>query len=138
MDADSQKIIREILSGLGLTFDEPIPGRPRFKITACVDNVARKVFFNIPKNKKFVFQLIFENGNIDRALRGRLAVELRALFGGPYPVGGGSGKSGYLTIYLPDNEHILITTGNRVIITTIIKREVDRVCKGYKSLLLKG
>ena len=92
MEENCQQIIREILTDLDLTFHELNDhGRPRFQITACKENIRRNIYFNIPKNKTFVFQLIFESGNRDRILRDRLASELRILFHAPYPIGGGRG-----------------------------------------------
>ena len=138
MDANCQQIIRDILNGLGLTFQEPNNhGRPRFQIIACEENEIRNIFFNIPKNKKFVFQLIFENGNIDRVLRDTLADHLRILFRDPYPTGGGAGTRGYLTIYLPDDVHIPIDIGNVAVITNRIQNEIAKVCKAYNALLKK-
>lgn len=139
MEENCQQIIRDILNGLGLRFQEPDDhNRPRFQIIACEENVIRNIFFNIPKNKKFVFQLIFENGNNDRGLRDSLANELRFLFGDPYPIGGGYGMGGYLTIYLPDNVHIIINNFNIANITLLIKNEIAKVCKAYNSLLQQG
>jgi hypothetical protein len=138
MDPADQATIRVILSGLGLPFDEPNDhGRPRFRIFPCPECKKRNIFFNIPKNQRFVFQLIFENGNKDRMLRDQIANDLRALFHKPYPVGGGLGTGGYLTIYLPEKTEIVIS-GNQQTITQIIKREIDNVCKVHNRLVAGG
>lgn len=121
MTRERQALICSILEGLQLGFNPNFDdtNRPRFQIMD--RKLPHNVFFNIPKNEKFVFQLMFENGNSDRELRDRMAAQLSA------PTGGGEGRGGYLTIYLPDRIHITITESNRALIRTMITDQMRRV-----------
>ena len=121
MSNENQEIILDILIGLGLEFNEDYDdtNRPRFQII--VDGLPQNVFVNIPKNEGFIFQLIFENGSQDVQLRDRLANQLG------YPVGGGIGSGGYLTIYLPNRVHIEIVQLNKELIKHIIQDQIEGV-----------
>ena len=130
MDAKSKRLIEDILKELGLKCDCFVDHyRPACKVIAnknciCLNNV----WFNIPDNKTFVFQLIFEDETIKIA--DEVAICLKKLYGDPYIVGGSS-KAGYKTIYLPNDSKIEINTTNRGLIKNIISSEMDKVCKVF-------
>jgi len=139
MSPESLKIILEILKELGYdSMKNDNPSRPSIYIIACDENKKRKIYFNIPKNVNFVFQLIFENGKSDEKLRNDFAACLRKLYGNPYPVRGGNFGGAYLTIYLPSRTYIPITSLNKERIKKIIKEEIKKVCECYKKLKEKG
>lgn len=135
MSPASLAIIEEILNELNLEYsmnDNPV--RPSIHIVACDENLKRKIYFNIPKNVNFVFQLLFENGNSDVNLRDDFATHLRNLYGNPYSVGGKTFRGReYLTIYLPSKSYVKINPTTKERIKKIIKEEIEKVCKSLKS-----
>jgi len=134
MNPESLEIILEIL--VELEYD-PIendnPARPSIYIVACDENTKRNIYFNIPKNVNFIFQLIFENGKSDEKLRNDFADCLRKLYANPYSVGGGNFGGEYLTVYLPSRTYIPITSSNKEKIKNLIKEEIKKVCAALKK-----
>lgn len=120
MGTPELNIITSILEELGLQH-KVLRNRSRDRIRIYDGNLPPNVFFNIPLNQNFVFQLIFENGNDDRDLRDQIADELG------YQGEGGEGLMNYLTIYLPEKRHIPIHERNKSLIANIIEREMETV-----------
>ncbi|MBU0763629.1 MAG: hypothetical protein KJ607_02215 [Bacteroidetes bacterium] len=78
--------------------------------------------------------MIFENGNQDRPIRDEFAQYLQNEYNeNKYPVGGGQGSWGYLTIYLPGIQWIAINNTTRDQIKSIIIREIELICRIYKK-----
>ena len=130
MDVSSKRLIEDILNELELKCDYfGDYYRPACKVIGsknciCINNV----WFNIPDNKTFVFQLIFEDEAIKTA--DDVADCLTKLYGDLYIVGGSS-EAGYKTIYLPTDSKIEISSTNRSLIKNIISSEMDKVCKMF-------
>lgn len=134
MSPASLAIIEAILNELHFEYEfNDNRSRLSIHIIRCKENNEYNVYFNIPKNVNFVFQLLFENGFGDRKLRDDFALHLRSLYDDSYICREGDFGGEYLTIYLPNEEHIPINPSTKERIKKIIKEEVEKVCKALKS-----
>jgi hypothetical protein len=134
MSPESLRIIEEILRELNLHFEHnENSSRKSIYVIACEENTNRKVYFNIPKIKSFVFQLLIEKESISESSRDQFAECLRKLFSEEYPTGGGSFGGKYLTIYLPKKRYIAINIANKELIKKLIELEIKRVCEALKK-----
>lgn len=132
MTEESKYIIRAILDELGIQFDEITRKGPtgnRFRITGNF-GLPKDVFFNIPHNQGFVFQLLFEGAE---RLQERDTFFNRINNNPDYSYWINEGQYGmnYLTIYLSQN--LEITLNNSEQIAMIIS---DRI-KGIQRILMK-
>ncbi|GEM_PF-5723962 len=136
MSPQSREIIRRALNTSNLDFTElHNHNRSRFCIHLSDRLNGLNVFGNIPMNQTYVMQLIFENGDQDRALRDTIAQMLRHEFGSEYKEGGEEGKS-YLTIYLPRDEFIDISESTFDLIRWRTLLEMQKVRGAFRKLEL--
>lgn len=121
MSKDDQNEIRRILTELNLYWNEPsdLTG-DRFRIPINDYCTRINVFFNIPRNQKFVFQLFFEKNKSDSEYVRLIHEDIRRITPKDYTIGGGGS---YATIYLPQKEYSIIKE-NRELIKNRIMTEI--------------
>ncbi len=124
MTKENQKIIMQILDELGLTY-ENIDGGPtnsRFRIIPKF-RLPQNVYFNIPKNKTFFFQLLSEINN--ESLFPEFANSLMNHSNKKkYPMGK---AITYSTIYLSPTDSRIKINKNIELIKRIICSEIDNM-----------